>query len=537
MHKCLSINEIFCVVCEHLSSSGPSAESGALVALAATCRDFKEPALDVLWAELDHLGPLIMALPEDWWEMEWDLDDEGDEERLLIIRRPLGRKQWDRIRYYSARVQSLEHNDRVQHKFFERISSSAFTSLSFPPHPSSLFPNLVRLQWKDTREEVYSFLRVMLGPSLRELHMDLPLIDNPSSSKVARSFLHSIGTLCPSLRILCINGPHDHPDYEDAVSDLVLSLGQLTELRCGFLNLVAFSHLNSLQSLSILSVIASRGQDYSALPEFSVFSDMLELSLRTFGSLEDLMPLLQRFPRHPPFSMFCARRCTVAEARRFLAYLVNVSNSERSGITIDVQGGDMDWHGQHLFLSFRDIQPLSKFKNLEILVVAAGVPISLDDGDVMAIASYWPRLRVLNLCGLTGCGGLSRVTLKGLLALLKYCQYLHFLWIAFDPRPREGLSRGRPGGGVINGLAMLDVGDSPIDDPTAVAMVLSDVCPRIERLGGWSETTWGYDAAHVEEQRAKWKEVESLLAAYTAIRKQERLWARMEVKGKLANNV
>ena len=35
-----------------------------LSALARTCHTFKEPALDILWGELDNLLPLAQCLPE-----------------------------------------------------------------------------------------------------------------------------------------------------------------------------------------------------------------------------------------------------------------------------------------------------------------------------------------------------------------------------------------------------------------------------------------------------------------------------------------
>jgi hypothetical protein len=42
-----------------------------LVALARTCKTFKEPALDMIWADLDDLTPLIRCLPEtSWVELE-----------------------------------------------------------------------------------------------------------------------------------------------------------------------------------------------------------------------------------------------------------------------------------------------------------------------------------------------------------------------------------------------------------------------------------------------------------------------------------
>ena len=38
-----------------------------LATLARTCMAFKEPALDMIWAELDDLTPLVRCLPKESW--------------------------------------------------------------------------------------------------------------------------------------------------------------------------------------------------------------------------------------------------------------------------------------------------------------------------------------------------------------------------------------------------------------------------------------------------------------------------------------
>ena len=38
--------------------------------LARTCRAFYEPAMDVLYAELGTLDPLVRGLPTDLWDMD-----------------------------------------------------------------------------------------------------------------------------------------------------------------------------------------------------------------------------------------------------------------------------------------------------------------------------------------------------------------------------------------------------------------------------------------------------------------------------------
>ena len=61
MHHALQIQEILLLIFYHCRHSRVTSD---LPALARTCRAFKEPALDVLWEELDDPSPLARCLPE-----------------------------------------------------------------------------------------------------------------------------------------------------------------------------------------------------------------------------------------------------------------------------------------------------------------------------------------------------------------------------------------------------------------------------------------------------------------------------------------
>ncbi|KAF8834730.1 hypothetical protein BDN67DRAFT_975810 [Paxillus ammoniavirescens] len=80
MHPCLNIAEIQERIFAHVR--GPVLYEGkldyrqrqsiatarrALAALARTCGSFTDPALDVLWYDLDTFGPLLRPLPLDVW--------------------------------------------------------------------------------------------------------------------------------------------------------------------------------------------------------------------------------------------------------------------------------------------------------------------------------------------------------------------------------------------------------------------------------------------------------------------------------------
>ncbi|KAF8550893.1 hypothetical protein OG21DRAFT_359777 [Imleria badia] len=72
MHHALEIDEILMNIFDHCNPprfknykhGRPVGVAADLVALARTCRMFKEPALDVLWSELSDLCPLAKSLPQ-----------------------------------------------------------------------------------------------------------------------------------------------------------------------------------------------------------------------------------------------------------------------------------------------------------------------------------------------------------------------------------------------------------------------------------------------------------------------------------------
>ena len=57
MHSFIAIDEIFQVVLTNVI------EDVTLRSLALSCRAFYEPAMDVLWSDLEGLQPLVKCLP------------------------------------------------------------------------------------------------------------------------------------------------------------------------------------------------------------------------------------------------------------------------------------------------------------------------------------------------------------------------------------------------------------------------------------------------------------------------------------------
>ncbi|EIW78122.1 hypothetical protein CONPUDRAFT_156132 [Coniophora puteana RWD-64-598 SS2] len=112
------------------------------------------------------------------------------------------------------------------------------------------------------------------------------------------------------------------------------------------------------------------------------------------------------------------------------------------------------------------------------------------------------------------------------------------LGIVFDVRGSEpsqhaggsgqALTRTRPGRGVCNkSVEMLLVGNSPIEDATRVAGILSDVAPNVKSIDSWNEITFRLsDEAY--QMRAKWKTVQEWIGTFASIREEERSWKSVD---------
>ena len=69
MHDCLQIVEILSLIFEHVYIH-PEDGIKIISALAATCTQFRDPAVEILWHSLPNLLPFVRCLPSDAWEVE-----------------------------------------------------------------------------------------------------------------------------------------------------------------------------------------------------------------------------------------------------------------------------------------------------------------------------------------------------------------------------------------------------------------------------------------------------------------------------------
>jgi hypothetical protein len=69
MHRSLELEEILLYIFEFLNGDPEGPDLRSLANLAVTCCTFWRPAVEILWFHLPSLGPLVMCLPGDAWEV------------------------------------------------------------------------------------------------------------------------------------------------------------------------------------------------------------------------------------------------------------------------------------------------------------------------------------------------------------------------------------------------------------------------------------------------------------------------------------
>jgi hypothetical protein len=80
MHYCLRIPELNNIIIKNVESDRD------LAALAATCKAFRDPALQSLWEDLGTLAPLIRCLPSAIWYEELEERASSDRPTRRLVR-------------------------------------------------------------------------------------------------------------------------------------------------------------------------------------------------------------------------------------------------------------------------------------------------------------------------------------------------------------------------------------------------------------------------------------------------------------------
>ncbi|OJA15932.1 hypothetical protein AZE42_02656 [Rhizopogon vesiculosus] len=529
MHKCLYVSEIVRNICSKVRRLGEVDDSTialeaelfearrTLYHFALTCRSMKEPALDILWGDLDSLYPLLCCLPG----LHTRTDDN------LQIGRALRASDLDIFRQYAKRVRYLgySHNKLYMHKDMVRVLCS------FPPSPNgSLLPNLRFLSWESDDSEVFPFIRYFLPPSLLSLQLPGELWYAPKVS-----FTTFLRTYCPNLRQLVCASPNRAAAVR--ISEYICESNELEFVNCGLPSAAAVKRLMKLPSLKQLFITLTEDGSYEGYkgqfrPQLTSFA----INAGGLNQVELFIHDLQLSPTHLQFGSL-----TLVEYQDVESFFTQLPKSfspaklERLRVTVEDVQRNPEITSSLYDLGVQALKGLFQFKNLTEVSLEHFRMSDLDDSAMSTFVASWPNMEVLKLgtgfdwrtSDITEPIQRSRITFKGLTTLVSGCRKLRVLGLVFDARivDPDGFdfkfhTRNQMNENVVE----FDVGASLISIPVPVAVFISSLMPKARKLACVTHCYRGGIMQKITDSRPRlWSLVGEMLRSLSVVRKQGRL--------------
>ncbi|KAG1738983.1 hypothetical protein EDB19DRAFT_868139 [Suillus lakei] len=486
MHVCLLPTEILLHIFTIVDEGYRWRSRVPLAALARTCRNFKEPALDILWKDISGFGPLISCLPEGV--------SNTDMQAKYMLKRPILNGEWRVIDRYARRIRSFEVNSIE----LDRIENQVMQVLMSAPSPTSLLPNLDSLRWCDDRERFFPLLRTLLGTTITSLQLGFT---STFPSFAQSTLLVSLGGRCPSIRELVGICVGDSIESSDAICEALCDLRELSHLDTGALSPREFLRLASLPSLKSLDfrLKTYNIHDTQSNSAPTIFSHLDQVHLN--ASSESVVNHFLRCVRLPscrsasvfvdydeldwnpefPYDPLDISDLIVSLSECFSPALEKLHVEFAFDFTTYI-GEDIIANRDYA-LGFNTVAPLLPFSRLTDLRLDWMCTSAINDVSLKTLAQSWPQLE--DFC--FGCGARWLVppslTFIGLVHLIQHCPRLCTVEMSFgafpvfydtDPFffetvPNEKITR-------------LSVGMSPILDPMSIAYQLRRLLPKLTKV-------------------------------------------------------
>jgi len=436
-----------------------------------------------------------------------------------VLQKPPDDKMWDALCRYTSRVHSITQQ-------YNSASMEALSSilLSCPLAPASLFPNLRQLTWvADGTCGVVDFLRMAFVPTL--LVLDVVIY---STSPAFLSVLSSLGTLCPRLQSMTLSY---YPLADRLVNKfspfIIKPISKLHHLRAlevwdlGDQGIRHIMELQALQSLTLNLTVSSTWEKRSHL-QLPGFRDLhsLTLSINKFEHACNFLAALEVVRSRDIKIFFCPQSQAAARGSTMLSQFLDILQERCDNdklqcfsllgylrIALTVASG--------VFTSFHT------FRNITQLDIQEVCDVSVSDMELCQLVRAWPKLQILKFSRYVTIDTATVVpTFHGLIGLLRLCPALTSLALVIDTTKLDDIDLINPSGGCFNTcLNNLALGNSLIDSPVNVALILSGLLPRLDRvnLDCWNIIRI-YDPSQGIQARKEWESVNSILRGFGVLR-------------------
>ncbi|KIM47821.1 hypothetical protein M413DRAFT_15927 [Hebeloma cylindrosporum] len=526
----------------------------SLSRLARTCRAFSEPALNILWRELDSIAPVIGLFPG-------QLLKKSRKPGMGLSRLPR-EEDWKAIMKYSERIQRISYDETANN-----IAPSIFSILEECRPTTYILPRLQELTWKVETAAALERCTIFLHPDLHTINLDIgskfqkisDFLTDMSSRTKLKGFSFTSPTYLPdnftellarqdALEKIALVAPGA---LSPGVGRWVASLPHLKHLQLdlsgrspiaveGF-----FDQLRPSSGDSTPSSIGSRDSGVFSGEELD-FTEIRKSALRLTGDL----------PSKGSFTTLKKLQLTgeVANIAVFLKHLDHAAITCLE-LVIEDPPDKADWQDlselicEHLAESLQVLRiaatPSSKFADLVRSTSRAEPPtgrlslerlvgltslIRLDidlpesvvftPADIQSVAEACPNLEVLRLCPLARFPPphSPKITLESLSPLMLNCRRLNTLAIVFNAAAgsdkaltsRELSSKS---------MLRLHVGHSWAHDPLQTSILLSHLMPKLELLKWFQEKN---RVGFIEGHAKTWQAVSETFPHLQLLRATER---------------
>ncbi|KAK7050736.1 hypothetical protein R3P38DRAFT_2605600 [Favolaschia claudopus] len=518
MHDCWLVAELTRAIFEelrehdHLQSADQAAGGSSIVPVsgacsiclsrvALVCRQFLEPALDLLWEKQSELDNLLKCLPSNTWISSHKFE--------IIIQSPINQKARDRLSFYAKRIRSFETIRGGA------LHESVLETLSIWGKQGPLLPN-VRDVLCETGSPLFPVIPLLVGSAVTEI--EIQAFNGPARRLMA---LPLIAAQSPDLSVVRIGvAPNEAKEW---ILRFVLPLMRLRNLYIGLRGMTetTFRRLvgvKSLQTLQISSIVSTVGLPLD-------MDNILKDGVDTFAALRHLdfsaattdvaLRLVELVPMAPLETLFIH---TVQTSRQ-----ANIKM-----LCLGIAAGQRIAHLTSIFLNFdrlppnamkkitgNAIQPLFTLRNLRFVNLRFPSDPALDDEFFEELAQSWPSLQTLLIQGLkpleTESASPSYPSILCLIPLSRGCPDLSYMKLSLDATVVPLHTSSRLPRTIQTVLKKWVVSHSPISSEHAVAAFLSSIFPSLSIVTSQEN---GHNSA--------WRNAQTLLSAFTSIREDER---------------
>ncbi|KAJ3534016.1 hypothetical protein NMY22_g7097 [Coprinellus aureogranulatus] len=486
MDQCLRIPELVRSVCDGLGKASS-------LSVALTCRAFLDPGLDRIWQNIESLQPLISCLPADIWK--------GEGDKLLSLRRDLAPDDLRRyLTVYAHRIQSFSlYSNNTKGS----LSAMVFQSLQMATDylPGALSPRLRSLSWTPAQhhrneqdhpvDAFDAYVSLFAGKSVESLEL-LDSIDDPAY----RGSLSATARRLPHLKKLRVYSQTTDLAF---ASWLVTSFswGSLQEVDLDCASAEMLATLANIPGLHTLRIMDLEGETLAPMAGTSpaqpaALSDFASLRVLDIMSWEliSIKALLQAVSPTNGIERvvsICSAPTDISDCQETISSIESYCNPHTLLSIEVVDTRSHNWKAEVRLDMYPDcceadldISGLSKFTNLQELVVRWQKSVQLSPRETALIPTWWPHIQHLDICQqYPSLGRMPAIDHTHLLDLVRGCPLLRYLGLRFDTTQIPGKHQDPV---EIFRLEVLRVGESPIVSPSRVAAFLKRHFPRLEKL-------------------------------------------------------